>query len=162
MLESCKSAKERWGGVSDIIDRWLNERQHLIVLFCTINGIHNFDRQKKSVQPNKASQLQQFCEILVDYVSAGHFEVYEHLLREAEEFKDSNLKIAQHALPRLQQLTQDCIVFNDRFATPELFSQFENTLPEELSSLGELLEERFSLEDRMIEQLHNSHKPLVN
>ena len=32
MLENCKTAKERWGGVSEIIDRWLTERQELIVL----------------------------------------------------------------------------------------------------------------------------------
>jgi regulator of sigma D len=31
MLENCKSAKERWGGVSEIIDRWLEERQQMLV-----------------------------------------------------------------------------------------------------------------------------------
>jgi len=30
MLENCQSAKERWGGVSEIIDRWLQERQELL------------------------------------------------------------------------------------------------------------------------------------
>ena len=33
MLENCKTARERWGGVSVIIDRWLQERQDLLVLF---------------------------------------------------------------------------------------------------------------------------------
>ena len=32
MLEDCKSAQERWGGVSEIIDRWLQERQQMLVL----------------------------------------------------------------------------------------------------------------------------------
>ena len=32
MLENCKTARERWGGVSVIIDRWLQERQDLLVL----------------------------------------------------------------------------------------------------------------------------------
>ena len=33
MLESCKNAQERWGGVHQLIDRWLQERQELIGVF---------------------------------------------------------------------------------------------------------------------------------
>lgn len=33
MLENCQSAKERWGGVSEIIDRWLEERQQMLVQY---------------------------------------------------------------------------------------------------------------------------------
>ena len=35
-----------------------------------------------------AQDLQRFCEILVDYVSAGHFEVYEQLTAEGKAFGD--------------------------------------------------------------------------
>ena len=31
MLENCRNARERWGGVSELIDRWLKERQELLV-----------------------------------------------------------------------------------------------------------------------------------
>ncbi|MFC6977386.1 Rsd/AlgQ family anti-sigma factor [Microbulbifer taiwanensis] len=37
MLENCKSARERWGGVSEIIDRWLHSRQALLVRFCSLS-----------------------------------------------------------------------------------------------------------------------------
>ena len=30
MLERCKTAQERWGGVHSIIDRWLQQRKVLI------------------------------------------------------------------------------------------------------------------------------------
>ena len=30
MLESCRNAQERWGGVHQLIDRWLHERQQLV------------------------------------------------------------------------------------------------------------------------------------
>ena len=30
MLEDCKSASERWGGVHQLIDRWLEQREHLL------------------------------------------------------------------------------------------------------------------------------------
>ena len=36
MLENCQNAKERWGGVSDIIDKWLKERQSLLVRYCDL------------------------------------------------------------------------------------------------------------------------------
>jgi len=36
MLENCQSAKERWGGVNDIIDRWLHERQQLLVEYLPV------------------------------------------------------------------------------------------------------------------------------
>ena len=34
-------------------------------------------------------------------------------------------------------------------------------LPKDLSELGELLEERFQLEDELIETLHNAHKEMI-
>ena len=31
MLEDCKNALERWGGVHVLIDRWLDQRRQLLV-----------------------------------------------------------------------------------------------------------------------------------
>jgi regulator of sigma D len=73
MLEHCKSAKERWGGVSNIIDRWLQERQLLLVSYCSLAEI-------PSTTPSP-EQITEVCQLLVDYVSAGHFEVYDQLVR---------------------------------------------------------------------------------
>ena len=36
MLEKCQNAKERWGGVSDLIDQWLEQRQSLIRTFVAL------------------------------------------------------------------------------------------------------------------------------
>ncbi len=33
MLEDCKNAQERWGGVHQLIDRWLAERRALLTNF---------------------------------------------------------------------------------------------------------------------------------
>ena len=90
MLESCQSAQERWGGVNLLIDRWLQERQELVKAYAELqNG-----NQPLAVT---AGSLQQFCELLVDYVSAGHFEVYEQLTGEAKAFGDQRgLDCAPH------------------------------------------------------------------
>ena len=37
MLDNCQNAKERWGGVHQLIDRWLKERQELLVHYCDLS-----------------------------------------------------------------------------------------------------------------------------
>ncbi|MGI9278967.1 MAG: sigma D regulator [Endozoicomonas sp.] len=154
MLEGCKTARERWGGVSDIIDRWLSERQELIVLYCSINGVNQFHDDKRPV----ANKLKEMCQILVDYVSAGHFEVYEQLIQEGMEFNDGGVEMAQSILPKLEKNTQICLDFNDGCESISSVTMLQT----HLSNLGETLEERFSLEDQMIEVLHESHRELLS
>src|SRR5690606_39464282 len=83
MLENCRNARERWGGVSELIDRWLKERQELLVQYCELSGESDFSQTDALRE-----KFVRLCEVLVDYVSAGHFEVYEQLIQEAREFND--------------------------------------------------------------------------
>ncbi|WP_163830903.1 sigma D regulator [Spartinivicinus ruber] len=158
MLESCKTAKERWGGVSEIIDRWLNERQELLVTYCKLSGLNAFDEDKSEAVPER---VQAFCQILVDYISAGHFEVYEQLLKEGKEFNDGGLELADKIYPKIQGTTEVLLNFNDRFDTTAHCNDLIDQFPSELSVVGQVLEERFTLEDQLIEVLHNSHKELM-
>ncbi len=150
MLEYCETAKERWGGVSNIIDRWLQERQDMLVQYCKMPvGDDDGDQ---------GPQLQKLCQILVDYVSAGHFEVYDQLMREGREFNDSEaLKEAEQLYSTVDTTTEYVLDFNDKYQETDDLS----TLEEDLSKLGEVLETRFEAEDRMIAVLHVSHKGLV-
>ena len=77
MLDNCKTAKERWGGVSDIIDRWLQERQNALVLYCKLSDNDEFEPEEHG------DSVRTLCQLLVDYSSAGHFEVYKQLVKEA-------------------------------------------------------------------------------
>ncbi|MDD7805619.1 MAG: sigma D regulator [Endozoicomonas sp. (ex Botrylloides leachii)] len=150
MLEGCKTAKERWGGVSEIIDRWINGRQELIVLYCSINGVDQLNDDKRPL----SMKLQEFCQILVDYVSAGHFEVYEQLNQEGLEFNDGGIELAQSLYPQIKSNTHLCLDFNDSCETVSNIRSLQSML----SALGETLEERFMLEDKLIEILHESHR----
>lgn len=154
MLEGCKSAKERWGGVSEIIDRWLNARQELIVLYCSVNGVNQFHDDKRPV----ANKLKEMCQILVDYVSTGHFEVYDQLVQEGLDFNDGSIELAKSIIPELEKNTQVCLDFNDGCESLSSVTQLQSSL----SELGEALEERFSLEDKLIEVLHESHREMVS
>ena len=150
MLENCKSARERWGGVSNIIDRWLQERQDLLVLYCNLSDSADGDIQ--------ASRLPQFCQIVVDYISAGHFEVFEQLVLEGREFDDqAGLDESKILFEKIQLTTDSILDFNDKYEETDDIE----TLKTDLSALGEALEMRFELEDRMIEVLHVSHRDQV-
>lgn len=156
MLEGCKNAQERWGGVHRLIDNWLNARQQLIVRFCNLTAC-----QPLSGSFALGQTVQEFCQCMMDYCSAGHFEVYEQLLREAKEFDDGGLELARQLVPLLDELTGRMVDFNDSFDEHCTLDALA-ALPAALSVLGEVLEERFQIEDQMIERLHNIHRDLVN
>lgn len=154
MLENCQSAKERWGGVNKMIDRWLEERQQLLVQYCAISGLEGASMS----EDQRGDKLKELCQILVDYVSAGHFEVYDQLIKEGREFQDKEaLQEAGSLYTTIDKTTEKLLDFNDKYLeTDDLGS-----IGADLSRLGETLETRFTAEDRMIAVLHTSHKDLV-
>ncbi len=153
MLENCESARDRWGGVSDIIDRWLNERKDLLVLYCNLTR-----RDSGDTAEEREVYLRKFCQILVDYVSAGHFEIYEQLVKEGKEFGDiEGLNTAKVHYKAIDGTTEQILDFNDKYQETDDLESLER----DLSSLGEALATRFEAEDNMIEVLHTAHKDEV-
>lgn len=153
MLENCQNAQERWGGVSDIIDRWLQERQQLLVIYCSLSDI--------SSDPDKierGGELKSLCQIMVDYVSAGHFEIYEQLVQEGRDFDDQEgLKKASKFYESIDATTEFVLDFNDKYQETDDLESIAN----DLSLLGEKLVARFEAEDGMIEVLHTANKDKV-
>ena len=88
MLEDCKSALERWGGVHKLIDRWLDERRELLVHFVELKEACDAELEAVS-----KAQIDRFSELLMDYISAGHFEIYPQLREEAKAFDLSLIHI---------------------------------------------------------------------
>ncbi|MGF2735463.1 sigma D regulator [Marinobacter sp. DUT-1] len=156
MLENCRNARERWGGVSELIDRWLKERQELLVHYCDLTGENDFSQTEALTE-----KFVRLCEVLVDYVSAGHFEIYEQLIQEAREFNDGGLELAAKVYPKIEQTTEIALNFNDRLDGQSLSESQVRELFNELSRLGEALESRFEMEDFLIEHLHNAHAEKV-
>ncbi|MDP1520682.1 sigma D regulator [Porticoccus litoralis] len=151
MLENCKSAQERWGGVSHLIDQWLQERQDMLVRFCSLGDIRTFNSDDLSHR----HKVKAFCEILVDYTSAGHFEIYDQLVREGKDFRDGDaLHTANQLLKTIDATTERILDFNDKYLETDDLS----SLGVDLSSLGESLSARMEAEDMMIEVLHTSHQ----
>lgn len=153
MLENCKTALERWGGVSEIIDKWLEERQQLLVDYCMLSdGVEELDNA------SCGAELKKLCQILVDYVSAGHFEVYNQLIDEAKELQDeAGLKSAAELFKTIDSTTELVLDFNDKYEEVDDLDAIET----DLSKLGETLAARFESEDKMIEVLHYAHQDQV-
>lgn len=151
MLERCKTAQERWGGVHEIIDRWLKQRQHLIETWIVL-------RDRGEYTPTDTPKIQHLCELLVDYVSVGHFNVYEQLALEAQEFKDdSALKLLNELMPEIDESTEVALEFNDKYDTKEHCNAQLEALPFSMQPLSVVMAERFQLEDRLIKELHEAH-----
>ncbi len=155
MLESCKSAQERWGGVHDLIDRWLEGRQDLVVQFCSLNSL---DELQDTPVP-MAEKIPSLCEILVDYVSTGHFEIYVQLTKEAKAFGDNEgLKLYEKIYPHIEENTQIILDFNDKYLNDAQIRENSAILESDLSVLGEALVSRFGWEDQLITHLHSVHR----
>ncbi|KXU38550.1 transcriptional regulator [Ventosimonas gracilis] len=149
MLEHCQSASERWGGVNQLLDRWLAERKDLA------DAYSHLQNNGKPLAVTEQS-LQAFCQLLMDYVSAWHFELHEQLGQEAQVFGDTKaLAFDEQITPRLNSITESLVAFNDRYDNGD--SRDNLTFTSELKNLGQLLHERFELEDCLIEVLHKAH-----
>jgi len=150
MSEMNENATERCGEVDNVIDKWLQNRQDLLVRYCDLVAKGEFDDCEEAVK-----DFRKFCQVLVDYVSAGHFEVYEQLLKQAAESSDTNtIELARKLIAEIQEHTDAALDFNDTFdKTPEELAEM-NAMLSALSTLGETLEERFELEDVLINKLH--------
>jgi regulator of sigma D len=133
---------ERREQYHELIVKLQNERQEVLSLYCNFAGLKPFSAN----EPVK-SLLTQFSQILVDYVSLGHFGVYERLLAGTER-RSGMLSVAKEIYPEFSATTDAAIAFNDKYDNVEKIDFFES-LEQDLSILGENLAKRIELEDRL-------------
>ncbi len=152
MLENCDDPKDIWSGVEELLERWLTERRELLVRYTEIAKNSESLSELDTIKVN----LLRLREILVDYISAGHFEVFQQLIKEAEAFADGSAEFAKDVIPKIQETTELALDFHDRYAEPE--SGDPQQFTKDLSNLGEALSTRFELEDQLINKLHHSHQ----
>ncbi|HDR2761341.1 TPA: sigma D regulator [Enterobacter mori] len=145
MLNQLESLTERVRGSNKLVDRWLHVRKHLLVAYYNLVGIKP---GKESYMRLNEKALDDFCQSLVDYLSDGHFNIYERIIREME--GTTPYLAASKLYPLLEANTQQIMDYYD--STLENAIDHDNYLEfqQALSDLGEALEERFTLEDKLI------------
>ena len=150
MVKDNQNLQSHWSNVSQSIERWLEERRELLAKYCELTEIIDVDENATT----HAEQLEVFCELMVDYVSVGHFEIFDQLHKEGQLFEDSSgLDKEPNLLEKIQSTTEYVLDFNDKY----LSSNDVDALIIDLASLGETLAQRFALEDTLIDVLHSSH-----
>src|SRR5690554_8112485 len=114
MLEQCITGRERWGGVHQLIDKWLDQRRCLLVSYVELKDTCDAELETVSKE-----LIDRFGELLMDYVSAGHFEIYPQLREEAKAFEDeAALELADRLLARLEMSTELVLSFDAEYESP--------------------------------------------
>lgn len=141
---------ERRGGSRDLIQKLMSERTEMLALFCRLAGL-DAEKHERRHAP-EAKLLQEFCQVMVDYLAAGHFSLYERLINGNERRKNL-AELAGQIYPRIAETTQAALDFNDKYDGKngqELSMSFDD----DLSRLGELLANRIEVEDRLLKLFH--------
>jgi regulator of sigma D len=144
MSTQSSAAKERRRGSQDLVGKLVTERTEMLATFCRLAGVEPYSANDKSVQ----TLLQEFCQILVDYVAAGHFAVYERIL-EGKERRQEVANIAAQVYERIAQSTDMALDFNDKYDCEDQCTVLDS-LSKDLSKLGEELALRIELEDKLL------------
>lgn len=149
MLTRIEQAQEKWGGIHKLIDTWLEERKTLLVQYCKLAALPPFERTSNALPGYE--DIEAFCETLMDYASTGHFELYDKILDECEQNADNEQWISE-VTEKIKATTDTALSFNDSYA--ELNDEQEmQDFVKNLTLLGEKLEERFELEDMLLDRI---------
>jgi regulator of sigma D len=146
-----KNPGKQFAAVEELLTHWLRERRELLTQFTRIVVITDMTLEGADL----AKGQRDLCVLLVDYISAGHFEVFHELIAEAEVFADGTDKIAGNLMPAIGDTTEVILAYEEKYSSGKSDPE---TLERDLSVLGEVLESRFVLEDQLIAGLHNSHR----
>ncbi len=139
-------AEERRTRTQEMVNNWLSERQEMLVLYCKLAGIEAFDPDKPEKQ-----LLKDFCQLLVDYVAYGHFEVYDRITA-GDERRSEVARVAKEAYPTIAAITEKVVAFNDKYDLSDHVQPLDD-LNDDLSDLGEALALRIELEDKLVKAL---------
>ena len=136
---------ERRASTEHLMESLVTERTEMLVLFCRVAGLEPFSETNN--RKNAVSALQQFCQVMVDYIAAGHFSLYERIVNGTERRKRI-ADLAEKLYPRISQTTEFALDFNDKYDCDE--SEVSADLGDDLSRLGEELAVRVELEDQLL------------
>ena len=149
MLTELEKTKRALAGKHRAIDDWLDARQALLVEYMRVAGLTPARNKQRSLP--SPSELQRLCDQLVDYVSAGHFEIYNHEVAAFEQASGDKLELAKRIYPHIRECTEFALEFNDKYSNADEAQML--LLDEDLNQLGPVLEDRFKQEDRLVKAL---------
>lgn len=138
------TGSERRNKTREVIDKLFEERRELLALL--------FDSSSSGPVESviERERLKEFCEILVDYIAAGHFGLYQRL-SDGTERRTAVLDVAQKVFPLIKTITESAVEFSD-YCEASGYQRTEDVMTR-LSGLAEDLSTRFELEDQIIDAM---------
>lgn len=129
-----------------VINEFLESRKAVWSLYCSVAGMEPF-------QANKTIEelVEEFCELSVDYISLGHFGLYQRIL-DGHERRKGIVEVAERIYPEISKVAEVVLAFNENYQTLTP-AKILNQLSDDLSLVGESLATRFELEDELIKQM---------
>ncbi|MGR9051734.1 MAG: Rsd/AlgQ family anti-sigma factor [Gammaproteobacteria bacterium] len=146
MTAAIKINPERRLQAIHLIEELKTERHQVWSMYCHIAELKPFTANKKV-----RNQLTEFTQLLMDYISLGHFGIYDRLLN-GNERRAAVLSLAEQLNPALSKTTDAAIAFNDKYGDMTIPLNSE-ALQHDLSELGENLAVRIELENKICAML---------
>ena len=138
--------EDRRGGSKEMVRKLVAERTEMLSLYCRLAGLEPY-KENPGVKPAQKA-LQEFCQLLVDYVAAGHFSLYERIVNGTER-RRGIAALSEELYPRIAHTTEAALTFNDKYDCDN-HCEITDSFTADLSRLGEQLAQRIELEDRLI------------
>ena len=141
--------QERRSSSQEVIQKLMAERTEMLALYCQIAGLDPFGKNSRG--KHSLELLQKFCQVLVDYIAAGHFSLYERVVNGTER-RQRIAGLADQLYPRIADTTEAALDFNDKYDCGD-HCQIAASFDDDLSRLGEELATRIELEDKLLGNL---------
>ncbi len=146
MTEKAALGAERRTQTTRMVEELLQERNQMWSLYWELAELKPFDKHTDPME----QILEDFCRIMIDYISLGHFGIYRRII-DGTERRKKVLAAAEKLYPQIAKATEVALKFNDKFEQSQLIDR--EALTQELSKLGEALATRIELEDQLIDSM---------
>ncbi|NGZ67871.1 sigma D regulator [Vibrio aestuarianus subsp. cardii] len=155
MLKKLKRTQEQWGGSSELIDHWLDTRQTLIVEYCKLAALQPCSAKTNVTELPSPKELQLFCQQLVDYISEGHFKIYDMVMDKWRSTGFEATDEINQTYGKIVLTTEPLLNFTDKYAAVSDEDDLDD-FDSNLSLIGEIIEARFEVEDYLIQLIADS------
>ncbi|CAM4213329.1 sigma D regulator [Vibrio neonatus] len=154
MLKKFRQVQEEWGGSSEVIDHWLETRQALLVRYVKLAALQPASVASNVVTLPSKEELHEFSQHLVDYISEGHFKIYDMVMDKWSSTGFQSTEEISHTYAKIVLTTEPLLSFTDKYA--EISDDNLHDFESDMSKVGEVLELRFEVEDLLIKLIADS------
>jgi regulator of sigma D len=126
-----------------LVEAMLDERKEMLILLWDLSKLEPF-----KATDTLRNTLEKYLGVLVDYIAAGHFGLYERIAERTERRKPV-VETAREIYPRIAASTDVAVEFSEKYEDAD-DATLESSLAMDLSTLAEEVTSRIELEDRLI------------